>query len=303
VHYLFLTHQRGIRGTALALIDRGTDLLIYALLLLWGLRTLRSAVNYFRYATQKAQWPAVDPIFITGLWAGLALAFHFALPLLQERYATSVVVFAWPALVAEVDRRNNALFWLSLAVIGVMSLTQGSYYMADMMKNWDRIDNTAMRKSMRGTLRQAPAGIRQIYVLSAGGLPYANPKYISPLFGVPAEIVRLIELDWHRCDASDLVAFNHSTIDGIVSLTVTLPNCATFLLNTKRLGGMTNGRLYRNNTISYELPDAQQVASARLWQPGLFLGRTMIVRVRPNGPARFVIERGGPNGIAWFDTP
>src|SRR5262249_21629326 len=34
LHYLFITHQAGIRGSALTIVDRATDLLIYGLLFL-----------------------------------------------------------------------------------------------------------------------------------------------------------------------------------------------------------------------------------------------------------------------------
>ena len=55
--------------------------------------------------------------------------------------------------------------------------------------------------------------------------------------------------------------------------------------------------------ISYELPEATPIKPTEWWRPILFhLGRRITVHVRPNGPARFVVEHGGPNGIAWFDT-
>jgi hypothetical protein len=51
--------------------------------------------------------------------------------------------------------------------------------------------------------------------------------------------------------------------------------------------------------MTYELPEADPKQS----QSSFFLGRRMTVHVRPNGPARFIIEHGGPDGIAWFDIP
>ena len=120
------------------------------------------------------------------------------------------------------------------------------------------------------------------------------------VLGVSAEIVRVAEISWNCREASDLVAFDHSTADGVVSMTVTLPTCANFYFYTDRFNNdFANGRLYRNDTMSYELPEADPKRS----QPSFFLGRRMTVHVRPNGPARFIIEHGGPNGIAWFDTP
>jgi hypothetical protein len=153
-------------------------------------------------------------------------------------------------------------------------------------------------KSMDAVLRQAPAGIRQIYVLSAGSLMPANPEYVRVGLGVPAEIVRVGDIIWRNCsEGSDLVNFDHSTTDGVVSITVTIPSCANFFfLNEVEIA---NGRIHRNDAMSYELPDAYPFEKNK-WH---YLGRRMIVHVRPNGPARFVIEHGKPNGIAWFDTP
>ena len=61
---------------------------------------------------------------------------------------------------------------------------------------------------------------------------------------------------------------------------------------------------YTRNEISYELPETYPIKTETMeaWQPSFLLGRRMTVHVRPDGPARFVVEHGGPNGIAWFDT-
>ena len=87
MHYLFITHKARLgelpdRGTALLILDRGTALLIYALLSLWALRILPETVNRLRYAMHETRWPTVDAVFLVALWAAIALAFHFALPLL-----------------------------------------------------------------------------------------------------------------------------------------------------------------------------------------------------------------------------
>jgi hypothetical protein len=289
VHYVFINRQAG----------RPIDLLIYVLLLLWGLRLLPKAVNYFHCVTQEARWPTVDPVFLIDLWAVLALTFHFALPLAHERYATSVVVFLWPALVAEVDRRGNAIVWLSLAVICIAALTQDSYSVVEEKNR--RNSFRSMVSPMFAALRQAPAEARKIYVLAGGSLPYANPEYVRLILGVPAEIIRIAEIDEWECHGENvLVGFNRRTTNGVVSMTLTLPSCANFYFGTDRFNnGITNGRLHRNDAMSYELPEADP--SKRSW-PNLYLGRSMVVHIRPNGPARFIIEHGGPNGIAWFDT-
>ena len=159
-------------------------------------------------------------------------------------------------------------------------------------------------RSMGSVLRQVPPGTRKIYVLSAGSLQEANPEYVRVALGVSAQIVRVVEIVWNCGATSDLVAFDHSTADAVVSLTVTLPTCAYFQFYTDRFNDhIANGRLYRNNTMSYELPEASPIKPTKSWQASFYLGRRMTVHVRPNGPARFVIEHGEPNGIAWFDTP
>jgi hypothetical protein len=145
--------------------------------------------------------------------------------------------------------------------------------------------------------------MRQVYVLDAS---YENPEYLRAILGMPAQIVHMIDIQWECGESNDLVSFDHSIADGVVKLTVTLPACANFAffapIGNKALA---NGRLYRNNAISYELPEAEPTkweAEPTGWRV-LSVGRRMTVYVRPNGPARFIIEHGGPSGVAWFDTP
>ena len=218
----------------------------------------------------------------------MALAFYVALPLPGDRYATSVVTFAWPALVFEVERRDKPLIWLGLALCLTVSMTRNSLaWSAEPPRN-------DSYRSMDAVLRQTPTGTREIYVLSAGGLQETNPEYVRLVLGVSAEIVRLIEIDWNCRAASDSARFDHSRADGVVSLTVNLPTCASFHFYTDRFNSdIANGRLYRNEKITYELTEA--VA------PYAKLGRKMTVHIKLSGPARFVIEHGAPNGIAWFD--
>jgi hypothetical protein len=102
-----------------ALLNRairiGTRLLIYTLLCLWALRVLPETVNHLRAWPEKPRRSA-DTAFLVALWAGFTIAFHFALPLSDERYAASVVVFTWPAVMAELERRRNILLRLGLAL-------------------------------------------------------------------------------------------------------------------------------------------------------------------------------------------
>jgi hypothetical protein len=310
LHYLFITYKPRVgalseRGTAVLILDRGMVLLIYTLIFLWALRILREALDRVRYALHERRWPTVDAVFLVTLWAATALAFNFASPVYAERYATSLVVFAWPALVAEVERRGKAIIWVGLAVLCAVSLTRTSYLLFASIAEPVRNDNY---KSMDALLGQVPTGTQQIYVLSAGGLHVVNPEYVRLILGVSAEIVRVAEIDWKCRNPSDLVAFDHSSTGGVLSMTIILPTCAQFYFSTSRFNNdIANGRLYRNDAMSYELPEADPTkglgAIGILWQASVFLGRRMTVHVRPNGPARFIIEHGVPNGIAWFDTP
>jgi hypothetical protein len=308
MHYLFITHkttplgQVADRGPALLMLDWITAVLFYALLFLWALRILPAVADYVRYAMHERRWPIVDTISLVTLWAAMALAFHFALPLAADRYATSVVVFAWPALVFEVEKRSKAVIWAALTLLCAVSLTRFSYLLFEGITEPVRNENF---RSMDAALRAAPPGTRRIYVLSAGGLQQLNPEYVRLLFGVPAEIVRVAEIGWNCRDPSDLAVFEHSIANGTVSVTVTLPPCANFLFYTDRFNNdLANGHLYRDDAISYELPDINgpHQIGVDTWQLG-FRWRRMTVHVRPSGPARFIIEHGGPSGIAWFDTP
>jgi hypothetical protein len=309
VDALFVSRHAFVTEGGWALLDRatriGTRLLIYALLCLYTLRILPETVKHVCSAMREKRWPIMDPTVLVGLWAAIALAFHFALPLPGERYATSVIVFGWPALVAEVERRRKAIIFLGLGVCCVVSLARSSY--ASIVRitneaNYMRNNNS----SMDAALRQVPMTIRQVYVLPTDGLHDANPEYVRLVLGVTAEIVLLADIDWRCGEAKGLVAFDHSTVDGFVNLTITLPACANFnfYMAQKHLDGtaLRNGRLYRNDRISYELPEAYPI-SPKKGGAAFDFGRKMTVHVRPNGPARFIIQHSGPEGIAWFDSP
>jgi len=156
-------------------------------------------------------------------------------------------------------------------------------------------------------LQQVPMDTRQVYILAeAGDAPhFANPEYVRLILGAHAEIVRIIDVDWNCGESNNVVAFDHSMASGVVKLTATLPACANFIFFA-RIGHETleNCQLYRNATMSYDLPEAspkQKIGRRRDWS--FEVGRRITVHVRPSGPARFIIQHGGPNGVAWFDTP
>src|SRR5262249_16458577 len=274
----------------------GTRLLTYALFFLLVISIVREVANSLRYAMSKRHWPTVEAPLLVSLWAVFALAFHFALAMSDPRYATSVVVFAWPALVAEIARRRQAVIWLGLAVVCVVA-TLRSYRYVELAWFPDPPD------PMNVALQQVPMVTRQVYILNDSTNP--NPEYSRLILGVPAEIVHIIDLDWWDCrESNNLVAFDHSIADGVMKLTVGLPACANFYFFAPigDKASLANGRLYRNNAMSYELPEVEP-AKGPFGRRLRRLGRRMTVHVRPNGPARFIIHHGGPSGIAWFDTP
>jgi hypothetical protein len=306
---LFLTQRNSLlTEMSWPLLDRairvGTRLLLYALFFLLALRILPEVVNRLRNAMYERRWPTVDAAFLVVLWAAIAFAFHFALPSRGERYATSLVVFAWPALLAEVERHRKGIIWLGLAVCCVVSFARTSYLLFDWNANGAELARNRY-SAMTAALHEIPMATRQAYILNASGLQDANPEYVRLILGVSAEIVNVIDINWQCGESSDRVTFDHSLVDGVVTMTVTLPPCALFGFHVGRLGATTlaNGRLYRNATMSYELPEALPITPTRWWEPTLYLGRKMTVHIRPNGPARFIIQQGGAEGIIWFDTP
>jgi hypothetical protein len=278
-----------------AIAAMGTRLLTCALFSLLALCIMHEAANRLRHVMYERRWPTVEAAFLVPLWAAIALAFHFALAVAWPRYAPSVVVFAWPALVAEIDRRRQAVLWLGFTTLCVVS-TLRSYAFVEFDRPPDPRENDAMKVA----LHQMPMATQQVYILADyGAVPYAYPEYVRLILGVPAEIVRIIELNWNCGEANNFVTFDHDMADGIVKLAVTLPVCANFSLSAD-IGdeALANGRrLYRSATMSYELPEAYRT------QDSFEVGRRITVQVRPSGPARFIIQHGGPNGIAWFDTP
>lgn len=306
IHLLFVSSHYFVTDVrSWAVIDRAifiaASLSVYALLSLWALRIMPEMVRHLGYAIHEARWPTVDATCLVTVWAAIALAFHFALPISATRYATSFVVFAWPALVAEVERRRKAIIWLGVLVCSIVAVVRSSYYIVEWNSNGVRSDY----KSMDVVLLEAPATVRQIYVLpGTERLQGVNPKYLRPILGVSAEIVRIADIWWRCGESSNLVAFDHNIADGIVTLTVTLPDCANFHFFNGPFAStmLENGRLYRNAAMSYELPEAYPIRLS-MFEPPFYLGRKMTVHVRPNGPARFIIDHSGPNGIGWFDTP
>jgi len=121
-----------------------------------------------------------------------------------------------------------------------------------------------------------------------------------------AEVVRIVDVDWWSCHgSSDIVEADHGAADGWVTISATLPDCASFYFffaPTDAASAFHDGHLQRGDSINYELPDALPFNTDQIYQ--WVLGRRVVVRIRPRGCARFIIEHGAPGGgLTWFDTP
>ena len=284
-----------------------TGVLVSLLLLLWILRGAREAIDWVIRFGRSRQSPTVEPGFLVTLWAALGLAFHFALPLAEERYASAAVMFLWPAITAEVLRHRGRATRLALGVCIVIATIRTADWSSNMIVPPAGPRPTLYHEmaAMNAALRELPARVEQVYVVSAGGLVETNPAYLRALLGVPAEIIRVVDIDWKCPAGDDVVAFRHDDVGEVVVLRAALPGCASFeffraAFDRISLIGTT---IRRGDSILYEAPDAHPIEAEDNDQPPLTLGSTITMTVRPKGPARFIIEHGRPGALAWFDVP
>ena len=150
----------------------------------------------------------------------------------------------------------------------------------------------------------APAGTRQIYVIPGGGLATATPDYLRAFLGVEPEIIRVVDLHWYCSAGHAFAGFEHEFAAGVVTLRASLPDCADFFFDMAGASAsrIIDGQLHRGDTIDYELPEAHVIAHKGPVSPALEPGHRFTARIRPSGPARFIIQ--GPGGtITTFDTP
>jgi hypothetical protein len=207
------------------------------------------------------------------------------------------------------------MIWLGVTMCSMIALVRGSYYIIDWhSSSEERVSGLVpgiYYEAMDAALREAPAMTREIYVLPAAerreSLQDVNPKYLRSILGISAEIVRVVDIYWRCGDPDSVVEFDHNFTNGVVNLTVSLPECAMFRFFGAPFpsSALVKGHIYRNTEVTYELPEAHPIEaplSEPPFEPPLHLGRKMIVHVRPIGPARFVIDHGARNGIAWFDA-
>ena len=314
---LFVIQDASITGASWPAADKAfkilTAVLVTSLLLLWAMSVGREVTRRLGSAVRERRWLAADAGMLLMLWAVLGLAFHFVLPVSNPVYATSAVLFAWPAVVSEawrVGRKGRGILRAALGFCLVLSLAQMLHFLAGIslppLRPYMDTNHRAATE-MDALLRSTPAGISTIFVISsARSLAPANPVYLRAFLGLSAQIVHLIDVDWN-CEAEGKrVAFDYAVADAVVTLSATLPDCANFEFDYASVGraALSGDRIRRNSSLSYELPDVRPVERNHPWESELSLGGRLIARVRPDGRARFVIERGGPGGgLAWFDTP
>ena len=312
-HRLLVGQERFVTQGNWATVDwsvmMATHVVVWLLLLLWVLSALRAITGRLGPAMRERRLPTADTTLLVTLWATMAFAFNLALTLDSGRYAASAVMFIWPSVVSEVARRRRLMLRLGLAVCLILSLARTWPVMARFnspSRLSDLSDYVATVVALDASLHQVPANIRQVYVISAGGLATASPAYLKAFLSVPTEIVRVIDVHSFCTQGEQLVFFDHYWADGAVTLTVTVPECAFLFFDMAGIGStkLVAARIHRSESMDYELPEAHLIDHQGPLKPALRPGRRMIVHIRPSGPARFIIEQGAPSGgLAWFDTP
>lgn len=310
LHRLLVGQDRFVTAENWAAADwavmMGTHVAVWLLLLVWVLRILGAAIKCLGPGIRERRLPTADAGLLVALWAVIAFTFHLALTLDSGRYAASAAMFIWPAVVSEAPRRRQAVLWLGLAVCLVLSLARTWPLVARFNPPSALNEFFVDVATMNTALRQVPASIRQVYVVPMGSVATASPAYLRAFLDVPVEIVRVIDIHSSCKEGEQVAFFDHSMADDVVTLTVTVPECAFLFFDMAGTGStaLVGGRIHRSESIDYELPEAHLIDHQGPLKPALRPGRRMIVHIRPSGPARFIIEQGGPTGgLAWFDTP
>lgn len=291
-----------------ALIDRAirivAALLVAALLINGALRSATAVRQLLGRALDEGRWPVMSAAELVMLWAALGLAFYFVLALANVRYGTAAVMFGWPALVRAAIDRSTALLRPALAVSLVLSLARTSSVLVDEDAAAD--ENYRAEAIMNDALRHVPSGIKQVYVISARGLVGANPDYIRPILNVQADIIRVVDVVWGCTDAADRITFSHEFDNGTMILSAKTPACAPF--HFSRVSAvpeiLSSDAVRRSSSLEYQFPHLEQTGREGTPRSVFDLGSQVTVRIRPDGRARFIIEKGGSNGsLAWFDAP
>ena len=263
LHRLFINRETLVSEGPWAAVDRALAIGVYSmlavLLILCARRGLRAAAGALRRVARERQWPIADRPSLAILWTAMGLALHFALALPDPRYAASAVLFAWPAMVGEIAGRRALIVRLALVACFVLSLARTSIFLADNLLPTDRPRATRDFEAiatMNAALREVPAGIREIYVLSTGGLVPVNPDYLRAFLDVRTKIIRIADVRWYCKDDERIVAVDHDLSGGVVTLSATVPDCGRFFFDFAGFAGdlPLGNRLRRKDSIDYELP-------------------------------------------------
>jgi hypothetical protein len=312
--HLFLMQNAFVSGGSPELSERalraGADLLVFLLLIRWALSGLQAAIDLLGRARRERSLPAADGALMVILWAALGLAFYFALALSSPRYAASAVMFVWPAVTAEVIGRRSMLLGLSFAACLILSFIGASHFLWESNPPSEGSDAGRFFRAaaaMSAALRQIPPGIEEVYIVSAGGLVPAHPDYVRSLVGTRAQLIRLVDISWECGAGEGVVAADHRIDDGVVTLDLSLPDCADrffFAFSGTNTAALLKGRLLRGDSIFYELPSGDAAADKEPVALRHKAVRRVVAHIRPHGPSRFIIEHGASDGgLAWFDTP
>src|SRR5262249_4136985 len=237
-------------------------------------RTLRELTPRFIGTMSERHWPAVDAYRLATLWAVTGLALYLALPVSNPVYATSAVMFVWPAVVAEAWRERGALR-TTLAGCLPLSLMQMAHFLMGIslppLQPY-MIENYRAATEMDTLLRGTPTNIRQIFMISsARSLAPANPTYLQAFLGLRAQSVHLIDVDWN-CEAEgDRVAFDYTLANSVVTVSASLPECATFEFGYAEVGraALSGTRIRRDESVEYEIPEIQPVERNHPWESEL----------------------------------
>jgi hypothetical protein len=293
------------------IIRFGTLLCVVSLLLLWIADGLRAGWIAIGRSIRQRRWPAAEPPRLVDVWAAMGIAFYFCLAVFDSRYAASAIVFAWPAIGSTSIRLGGPIARTGLAACLIFSLARTAYFVVEMNPPSDALvvgQFFRAAKEVNGVLTQIPPTTRQVYVVFANGLGIASPQYIEAFLGIHADLVRVIDTTWNStCRGKrGTIAFDHARNGPEVVIHATVPECATLLFWNARLDQikLSNRRLVRSESISYEFPDGLLADETTDPRSLVDLGHRVTLRIRPREPARFIIGDSDPDaGVTWFDEP
>jgi hypothetical protein len=246
--------------------------------------------------------------FLVAIWAGIGICFYLALPFPpypnQQRYVLAVVMFVWPALLAEFVKHRNRVITSALVVCLLLSLLNAEGRLAAATLQPERSEfrtrQFAAVIGLGAALKHLPPEVQYVYIIDTWETGEINPDYLRAFYATPAEIVRVIGINSECPGSENFVGFHDELADDVVTLDVALPECARFVNLPRPVGvAIKVGELRRSASISYYFPEARVNPDS----PIVEIGRRMVVRIKHGGPIRMIIEHAKDDGFAWFDVP